>query len=210
VSTSRKAKKITDFAKKTPQSVEASKPTSESSESRVEIEELLKLRLQSSKSVEKPTSIETTSAKTREQAVSVKTPEAPSRETLERLIQLAKEAAAKLQVDFIDCDKQGICSDGRRVGEVFEDSRGVKWQRGFLATSRLPIYLNFLAEDSRVIGRIGKALVVETPRGARAIIPEDYICELTSRYGIILDIDKCTNYKTPAWSDKGGKSKKRG
>ncbi|MCC6011337.1 MAG: hypothetical protein LM556_02925 [Desulfurococcaceae archaeon] len=206
MSASRRAKKITDFTKKTSLSEEASKPAGES---RVEIEELIKSRLQKSRIEEKSATSETTSAKLQEQVVYAKTAEPLNRETLEKLIQLAKEAASKIQVEFIDCDKQGNCSDGKRVGEIFEDSRGVKWQRGFLTTSRLPIFLNFLAEDSRIVGRVGKAFIVETSRGAKAIIPEDYICELSSRYGIILNVDKCTNYKTSTWSEKSGKSKKR-
>ncbi|MFZ8783778.1 MAG: hypothetical protein ACO2OR_07370 [Desulfurococcaceae archaeon] len=204
MSTLRRVRKITDFAKKASESEkESTRSPEHTSESSAEIEELLRARI----------------SRKEEEAVElkdVKKPSEPTREettstssVLERLVLLAREAASKMQVEFVECDKQGNCSDGKRIGEVFEDSRGVKWQRGFLATSRLPIFLNFVAEESKIVGRIGRALVIETSRGAKAIIPEDYICELTSRYGVMLEIEKCANYKSSPWSEREGRSKKR-
>jgi len=208
----RKLKKITDFASKTPKSEK--KPSEEefkSNNESIEIEELLRTRVRREKIEEKPPTTTTRSIEEQKQPTKIQATETPSsiNNTLEKLLLLAREAASRLQVEFLECDKQGNCNDGRRIGEVFEDSRGVKWQRGFLVTSRLPIFLNFIAEDSKIVGRIGKAFIIETAHGAKTIIPEDYICEMTSRYGVILNIEKCSNYKTSPWSERGGKSKKR-
>lgn len=208
----RKLKKITDFVSKTPKSEK--KPGEEKlklSNESGEIEELLRARVRRERAEEKPPTATTRSVEEQKQPTKVQIAGTPSsvNNTLEKLLLLAREAASKLQVEFLECDKQGNCSDGKRIGEVFEDSRGVKWQRGFLVTSRLPIFLNFIAENSKIVGRVGKALIIETERGARAIIPEDYICEMTSRYGVILNIEKCSTYKTSPWSERGGKSKKR-
>lgn len=204
----KKPKKITDFAKRNITSEEkklstgASKPVEESSD--VEIEEILRSRMHKVKEIAGESII--TDKKQENQDIQVS--QLFNSDLAEKLTLIAREAALKMQVEFIECDKQGNCSDGKKVSEVFEDSRGVKWQRAFLPTSRSPIFLNFIAEDSKIIGRVGRALIIETSRGARAIIPEDYICELTSRYGIILNIDKCNTYKTSPWSDRGGRIKK--
>jgi len=209
VSTLKKPRKITDFAKRSVASEEkkldekVSKPVEECVE--VEIEEILRSRMQRTR--------ETTNEgiiKSKEQEDQKdQTSQLLSNELAEKLTLIAREAALKMQVEFIECDKQGNCSDGKKVSEIFEDSRGVKWQRAFLPTSRSPIFLNFIAEDSKVIGRVGRALIIETSRGARAIIPEDYICEMNSRYGVILNIEKCSTYKTSHLSDRGGRVKKR-
>lgn len=200
----RRVRKITDFAKKASKGEkESTRSPEHTSGSSAEIEELLRARIsrKEEEAVELK-DVKKSSEPTREETTSTSS-------VLERLVLLAREAASKMQVEFVECDKQGNCSDGKRIGEVFEDSRGVKWQRGFLATSRLPIFLNFVAEESKIVGRIGRALVIETSRGAKAIIPEDYICELTSRYGVMLEIEKCANYKSSPWSEREGRSKKR-
>jgi len=204
----KKPRKITDFAKKGTASEEkrldgeASKPVEE--RGNVEIEEILRSRMHRAKETTSEGII--TSKEQKNQNTQIL--QLLSSELAEKLTLIAREAALKMQVEFIECDKQGNCSDGKKISEIFEDSRGVKWQRAFLPTSRSPIFLNFIAEDSRIIGRVGKALIIETSRGARAIIPEDYICEMISRYGVILNIEKCGTYKTPPWSDRGGRVKK--
>lgn len=125
----------------------------------------------------------------------------------DKVISVAQEAFQK-DIRIIECSKQGICADGRKLGEVFEDSKGLKWQRSFLNTTRIPIFLDFIAEEAEIKGRVGKAAVVVSSRGAKAIIPEDFICEAISRYGIILNIDKCSNYKPSPWAERTKKKQK--
>lgn len=121
----------------------------------------------------------------------------------DKLGELIKTAISRTEVKVIECNQQGVCSDGKKIGEVFEDEKGVKWQRGFLNTTRLPIFLDFIAENAVIKGKIGRAYVIETSRGTEAIVPEDFICEMTSRYGVLLDIDKCVNYRVSPWTEKG-------
>lgn len=123
------------------------------------------------------------------------------------LNQLSIEAYNRKDIVLIQCDKKGECEDGIRVGEVFSDSHGVKWQRTFIETTRLPIYLNFIVEEASIRGKVGKAFNVITSRGARALIPEDYICEAINKYGLEIEIDKCLNYKIISLSEK---TKKKG
>jgi hypothetical protein len=85
----------------------------------------------------------------------------------------------------------------------------LKWQRSFLNTTRIPIFLDFIAEEAEIKGRVGKAAVVVSSRGAKAIIPEDFICEAISRYGIILNIDKCSNYKPSPWAERTKKKQNK-
>lgn len=122
--------------------------------------------------------------------------------------QLAEEAFKRLNVKLITCDKQGRCTDDKRVGDVYKDEHGVEWQRGFVNTTRLPIFVDFIVEDATVTGRIGKALLIESSRGAKAIIPEDYICELVSRYGVKIQLEKCTGYKASPWTERTKTKKK--
>ncbi|MEM1638707.1 MAG: hypothetical protein QXJ69_01335 [Desulfurococcaceae archaeon] len=212
----KKHKKLTDFIKKpsAPGEEDAKQnkkeaenrqiPSSEE-ESEFVFEELVKLIEQKQKSIVQ-----------QEEAVESRKPVAKSEVKEERepkpfeedkIINVAHEAFLK-DITVIECNKQGICVDGRRLGEVFEDSRGLKWQRSFLNTTRIPIYLDFIAEEAEIKGRVGKALVVVSSRGAKAIIPDDFICEAVSRYGIILDIDKCVNYRPSPWADKARKKQK--
>lgn len=129
-------------------------------------------------------------------------------ELVELAAKLAEEAFKNVEVKIISCDKQGVCSDGKRIGEVFEDSSGIKWQRGFINTTRLPIFVDFVVEDASIEGRVGKALVLKSNRSAVAIVPEDYICELAVRYGIRVNLDKCINYRTSPWAEKSKARKK--
>lgn len=122
--------------------------------------------------------------------------------------QLAEEAFKRIAVKLVTCDKQGRCTDDKRVGEVYRDERGVEWQRGFVNTTRLPIFIDFIVEDATITGRVGKALVIESSRGAMAIVPEDYVCELSARYGVRIQIDKCLGYKTSPWAERSKGKKK--
>ncbi|MEM4718039.1 MAG: hypothetical protein QXE81_04685 [Desulfurococcaceae archaeon] len=117
------------------------------------------------------------------------------------LNQLAIEAYQNKDISFIECDKSGKCKDGKKIGDVFEDSRGIKWQRTFIDTTRSPIHLNFVTEAGEIKGRVGKAYVIVSSRGAQAIIPEDYICEAISRYGVLLNLDKCIGYRSSPWKE---------
>jgi hypothetical protein len=125
----------------------------------------------------------------------------------DKVISIAQEAFQR-DIRLIECNKQGVCADGRKLGEVFEDSKGLKWQRSFLNTTRIPLFLDFIAEEAEIKGRVGKAAVIVSSRGAKAIIPEDFICEAISRYGIILSIDKCSNFKPSPWADRTRKKQK--
>lgn len=126
---------------------------------------------------------------------------------VERLVEVAQEAFQKKEFRYLECNKQGICADGRQLGEVFLD-RGLRWQRTFLSTTRLPIFLDFVAEESVIRGRIGKAFIVVTERGAQAIIPEEFICEAAKRYGVLVNIDKCVNYRVFPWAEKSRRKQK--
>ena len=126
---------------------------------------------------------------------------------LDKLLETASKAYERGGINIIYCDKSGVCSDNRRLGEVYEDSSGLKWQRTFIHTTRLPIFLDFIAEEADLRGRIGKAFIVVTSRNAKAIIPDEYICEAISRYGLLLNIDKCTNYKPSPWAERKKRQK---
>lgn len=121
------------------------------------------------------------------------------------LNQITIDAYSRKGILLVQCDKRGECEDGVKVGEVFSDSRGVRWQRTFIETTRLPIYLNFIVEEALIKGKVGKAFNIVTSRGARALIPEDYICEAISRYGLDIKIEKCRNYKILPWSERTSK-----
>ncbi|MEM2025630.1 MAG: hypothetical protein QXW94_05000, partial [Desulfurococcaceae archaeon] len=125
-----------------------------------------------------------------------------------KILELAQEAYKRINVKLIECDKHGVCVDGKRIGEVFEDSKGLRWQRGFLNTSRLPIFIDYIAEEAKITGRVGKAFIIVSSRDAKAIIPDDYICEATSRYGILINLERCSGYKVSPWSSKSRKKEK--
>jgi len=111
-----------------------------------------------------------------------------------------------LMQEDVSCNAGGQCSDGRSVGEVFVDRYGFRRQRGFLNTTRLPVFLDWIVEEAVVKELFPKTYVVETSRGSLAVIPEDFLCELHTRYGVlILNYDKCKSYRPII----GGESKKR-
>jgi len=94
------------------------------------------------------------------------------------------------------CDASGHCSDGINVGEIYVDKYGFKRQRGYVNTTRLPIFIDWIVEEAFVRELFPKTYVVETSRGSLAIVPEDFLCELYARYGVVLaNYDKCKNYK---------------
>lgn len=92
----------------------------------------------------------------------------------------------------IICKPTGLCSDGRRVGEVFRDKYGLLRQRGFLNTTRQTVYLDFMLEKAVVKQLLPNTFKIETERGSLAIVPEDFLCEMNYRYGVMLvNYDKC-------------------
>lgn len=96
----------------------------------------------------------------------------------------------------INCSQSGVCDDNRMVSQVFKDDLGILRQRGYLKTTRLPVYLDFIVEKAVVKQTLPNTYKVETDRGSIALVPEDFLCELHNRYGVILlNYDKCRDYK---------------
>ncbi len=95
----------------------------------------------------------------------------------------------------IVCNSNGECSDGHRVSEVFTDKYGFRRQRGFIRTTRLPIYVDWIVEEAVVSKILPTAYKVETNRGAVALVPIDFLCELDRRYGVLLKNYDCSGYK---------------
>ncbi len=95
----------------------------------------------------------------------------------------------------IVCDNTGKCSDGRNISDIFVDNYGVKRQRGFIRTSRIPIIVDWVAEKARAEKILTKAYKVETSRGAMALIPDEFICDMVKRYGVLIEGVDCSNYQ---------------
>ncbi|MCD6488590.1 MAG: hypothetical protein J7K21_05130 [Desulfurococcales archaeon] len=114
----------------------------------------------------------------------------PSGEILRKLIEKPIELGS-----IISCNNQGECSDGIKISEIFVDNFGFRRQRGFVRTSRLPIILDWLIEEGVVKKVLPRAYKLETNRGALALVPEDFICELVKRYGVIIKNYDCSNYQ---------------
>lgn len=94
------------------------------------------------------------------------------------------------------CDSRGECTDGKRLGEYFVDQFGFRRQRGFVRTTRTPIFTDWIVEEAVVSKLLPRAFKLETNRGALAIVPEDFICELQARYGVVLkNFDACKGYQ---------------
>ncbi|MEM1555445.1 MAG: hypothetical protein QXM54_02820 [Desulfurococcaceae archaeon] len=119
-----------------------------------------------------------------------------------------KDSASSISKDIIDklvdrsvdvrinCSQAGVCDDNRVVGQVFRDDYGLLRQRGYLKTTRLPVYLDFIVEKAVVKQILPNTYKVETDRGSIALVPEDFLCELNNRYGVILlNYDKCRDVK---------------
>jgi len=225
----KKQKKLTDFVKTKSQKSTPSSSTesrrveaSEQRESRedvfIDIDELL-ARIHQRKQSNSTTSMQqqtpqqqsTTPTTTVEREVvkkeEVKVKQEDTAVIQDRISEIAQRALER-DITIIECDKMGVCQDNRRLGEVFEDEYGVKWQRTFINTTRLPIFLDFIAEEAEIKGRVGKAYVVVTTSGAQAIIPDEFICEAVTRYGVLLKIDKCINYKPSPWAEKSRRKQK--
>ncbi len=102
-----------------------------------------------------------------------------------------------LGTEDVRCDEYGRCSDGINVGEIFTDKYGFQRQRGYLRTTRIPVYTDWIVEEAVVTKILPKAHKLVTNRGAVALVPEDFLCELQERYGVILkNYDKCKNKPT--------------
>ncbi len=95
----------------------------------------------------------------------------------------------------ITCSNEGECSDGRRISEVFVDKYGFRRQRGFIRTTRLPVFLDWIVEEAIVSKVLPTAYKVQTNRGALALIPTDFLCELHMRYGVLLKNYDCRGYR---------------
>jgi len=92
--------------------------------------------------------------------------------------------------EFLKCDNTGKCTDGKRLGEIYTDKYGFKRQRGFVRTTRTPVYVDWIVEEATISKLLPKAYKLVTSRGAVAIIPEDFLCELQERYGVIIKSDE--------------------
>ncbi len=92
--------------------------------------------------------------------------------------------------EFLKCDSSGKCTDGRRLGEIYVDKYGFKRQRGFVRTTRTPVYVDWIVEEATISKLLPKAYKLVTSRGAVAIIPDDFLCELQERYGVIIKNDE--------------------
>ncbi|ADG90502.1 hypothetical protein [Thermosphaera aggregans] len=114
------------------------------------------------------------------------------------------------EIKPIECDSKGFCTDGIKVGDFFVDKYGVKRQRGFVNTTRLPVYLDVVVEEAKVAPLLSRAYSIETSRNALAIVPEDFICELQERYGVVLQgFEKCSQGRGVSAFDTHGKRKVR-
>lgn len=98
-------------------------------------------------------------------------------------------------INEIMCSSDGLCKDNRRLSEIFIDEFGFKRQRGFVRTTRAPVFLDWIVEEAVVSKILPTAYKVETSRGAIALIPENFLCELDKRYGVLLKNYDCSNYK---------------
>jgi hypothetical protein len=113
--------------------------------------------------------------------------------------------------DDVVCYSNGSCSDGVSVGETYTDKYGFLRQRGFVNTTRVTIYTDWIVEKGVVKKILPKAYGLKTNRGAVALVPEDYLCELEARYWIkLLNYDKCKNYRAIIeWGSKSRSGKRR-
>ncbi|ADI31652.1 hypothetical protein [Staphylothermus hellenicus] len=113
--------------------------------------------------------------------------------------------------DDVTCYNNGKCSDGVSIGETYTDKYGFLRQRGYINTTRLPVYMDWIVEEGIVKPILERAYGLKTNRGAVALIPEDYLCELQLRYGIkLLNFDKCKGHKSIVeWGIKTTRRKRR-
>ncbi len=98
----------------------------------------------------------------------------------------------------VKCNENGECNDGLRIGDIYVDKYGFKRQRGYLITTRIPVYTDWIVEEAVLKKILPKAHKLVTNRGAVALVPDDYLCTLQERWGVILkNYDKCKNKPTP-------------
>lgn len=129
--------------------------------------------------------------------------ESQSKELLHGLESDILDKVLEEDIKPIECDNKGVCLDGLKVGEIFTDKYGVKRQRGYVNTTRLPVYLDVIVEEGVVSPLLSKSYSIQTSRNAVAIVPEDFICELQQRYGVILKgFEKCTGEKVSSIFEK--------
>ncbi len=114
----------------------------------------------------------------------------PKGEILNKLLKKRVRA-----INEIICGSDGVCKDNKRLSEIFVDEFGFKRQRGFVRTTRAPVFLDWIIEEAIVSKILPTAYKVETSRGAIALIPENFLCELDKRYGVLLKNYDCSNYK---------------
>lgn len=119
--------------------------------------------------------------------------EAPKQ--IDALAKVLNALASSAEIRRIECDASGACADGRRVGDEFQDSYGIYRKRGFLNTTRLPVFLDWVLEKGSVENVTETAVLVKTDRGAVALVPADFLCEMQARYGITISGVACEGYK---------------
>lgn len=181
-------KPLTDFLKKPSATQPSQQPHPQQPQSQGEagggegsnIEDFVKLLTESKKQRKTP--------QVKEESVEPK-PKI-SRELLEKI-------AANQSLKRLECDNSGVCKDGIRVGGKLVDEYGIERKRGFLNTTRLPIFLDWVSETASVERLTDRTFVVKTKRGALAVVPDHFICELQYRYGITIPglDEKCKDYK---------------
>lgn len=203
-------RKLTEFFKQSERSNEESRPSIKNEEpsghSNMEVEEdivkhilgLLDAHSQKSKTRETSTTKDSGS-------------ESQEKEPTRVLESEVLDKVLEEDIKPIECDNKGVCLDGLKVGEVFTDKYGVKRQRGYVNTTRLPVYLDVIVEEAKVSPLLSKAYSIQTSRNALAIVPDDFICELQERYGVILmGFEKCVGGKVSSIFDKkGGRSSRQ-
>lgn len=113
--------------------------------------------------------------------------------------------------DDVICYSDGRCSDGINVGEIYTDKYGFRRQRGYVNTTRIPVYTDWIVEEGVVKPILARAYGLKTNRGAVALVPEDFLCELEARYGIkLLNYDKCKGYKPILeWGSRSSRRKRK-
>lgn len=182
-----KQKSLTDFFKQSEKKVESSMTSKETSMSKGSdyIEELTRFIVEASANEARAEP----SLKKEERSEVKDDASALLKDMIDRLLDRSVD-------DKINCSQSGVCDDNRMVGQVFRDDLGILRQRGYLKTTRLPVYLDFVVEKAVVRQILPNTYKVETDRGSIALVPEDFLCELNNRYGVILlNYDKCRDSK---------------
>ncbi|WP_440059130.1 hypothetical protein ACSU1N_04920 [Thermogladius sp. 4427co] len=165
----------------------SNKEQKEPEEKKDSIDDLIKFIVEEKKKSVKPESESIQAPKQRaETGVETKLP-------AEVLVKIAENPVIKR----IECDPSGICKDNMKVGDVLKDDYGIQRKRGFLNTTRMPVFLDWVFENAVAERLTGKTLMVKTERGSLAVIPDHFLCEMMFRYGISIQgfEEKCRDYK---------------